>query len=408
MKKIKIYIILCIACTCLFSCRTNWRENYDSKSKNPFGTYILHQEMKSLFEESKVKDITKYFDDFYYDPNTDFLDITGTSYISIRDKNYNFDDETLDALINHVEAGNSVFIAYNHFDDGLNNLLEIETVNSDSTSAYFSSTLKDLSGSLKLTGNDKVYEYDRNLRFHYIADYNSETTEVLGTIERDGESNPCFIQVKYNNGSIFLHTQPIAFTNYFLLKKENAEYTEKVFSKVGHSLVTYWDDSPKYKRNTDNSNKETALSFFMKHTTLRWSLLTGLFGLTAFILVNMRRKQRPIPNIEPLKNTTVEFTRTMANLYKKENNPKILIDKKISFFLHAVRQQYLLDTSRLDQQFIEKLAAKSGNSTKQTSILIKAISRLKELQTCEEYELIRLNKLIENFLNNKEYDGRYK
>lgn len=397
MKSVKIYIILCVACTTFFSCQTNWSENYNSNSKDPFGTYIIHKEIKSLFPESIVEDVTKYFDDFQNDSNKSMMDIFGNSLISIQDQNYNFDSESFDALIDHVETGNSVFLAYNEFGEDLCQLLEIETTNMDDT-RILPSNLKNLKGHLTITGSDKTYEYNRNLRFRYISAYNPETTQVLGNIERDGESFPCFIQIKYNNGNIFVHTQPIAFTNYFLLQTENAEYVEKVFSKLGHSLKTFWDGSPKYKRNRDQENEPpSALSFFMNHTALRWSLLTGLFGIIAFILVNMRRKQRPIPKIEPLKNTTVEFTRTMANLYQKENNPKVLIDKKISFFLHAVRQQYLLDTNQLDQPFIEKLAAKSGNNIEQTSILIKAISRLKEVKVCDEDELIRLNKLIENF-----------
>ena len=42
------------------------------------------------------------------------------------------------------------------------------------------------------------------------------------------------------------------------------------------------------------------------------------FSLLLFMRFNARRKQRPIPIIEPLKNSTVEFTHTIANLYLKE------------------------------------------------------------------------------------------
>lgn len=397
MKQVKKHIILLFMGISAMGCQTNWYENFSIDSKDPFGIYIFHQEVKSLFHECGVENLTVYFDDFYEDAKMDKWYMFQQAYISIRDKNYSFDNENFDKLIDYVEAGNIVFLAYNEYDNKLCELLEIETTNKDSART-FSSNMKYLEGLLTLKSTDKTYEYDRNLRFHYISDYNPETTQVLGSIERDGESFPCFIKIKFKNGYIFIHTQPIVFTNYYLLKRANKRYVERVFSMVNYRFKTFWDGSPKYKRNRDQENEPpSALSFFMNHTALRWSLLTGLFGIIAFILVNMRRKQRPIPKIEPLKNTTVEFTRTMANLYQKENKPKVLIDKKISFFLHAVRQQYLLDTNQLDQPFIEKLAAKSGNNIEQTSILIKAISRLKEVKVCDEDELIRLNKLIENF-----------
>lgn len=398
MKKLKLHIILLLVSISFFSCQTDWNENYNPKSKAPFGLYIFHQEINALFNEAEVENERQFFDEFHQKAKKHHAQNT---YLSIGSRNYNFDEESFDALLEFVEEGNNLFIAYNEFDSALCELLGIETINMDSTLSLFRSNLKNLTGTLKIRGETDAYEYDRNLRFHYIDQYNASTTEVLGTIEKDGMSYPSFVRIKYNKGNIYIHTQPNAFTNYFLLKEKNVQYVERVFSHVGFSHAVYWDSSPKYKRDRNNNKKESALSFFMKHRALRWSLFTAFFGLIAFMLIHMRRKQRPIPVKKPLKNTTVEFTRTMANLYKEENNPKILIDKKISFFLHDIRHLYLLDTSTLDQEFIDKLSAKSGNPIKETSILIKAISRLQGLESCNEDELIRLNKLIENFFEQK-------
>ena len=118
---------------------------------------------------------------------------------------------------------------------------------------------------------------------------------------------------------------------------------------------------------------------------------------------NSRRKQRPIPVIEPLKNSTVAFTHTIANLYLKEQDHKNLVDKKIMFFLEKVRTRYLIDTHNLNSSFMEKLALKSGNELANTKYLINTIISLNKKSECSEEELIVLNKMIENFFKNNEY-----
>jgi hypothetical protein len=52
----------------------------------------------------------------------------------------------------------------------------------------------------------------------------------------------------------------------------------------------------------------------------------------------------------------------------------------------------------LNANFIEKLAAKSGNEIQKTKYLINTILTLNKKTACSEEELIVLNKMIENFL----------
>ena len=116
------------------------------------------------------------------------------------------------------------------------------------------------------------------------------------------------------------------------------------------------------------------------------------------MLFNARRKQRAVPILEPLKNTTVAFTQTISNLYLSEGDHKNLVAKKTVFFLEKVRARYLISTANLNANFIEKLAAKSGNEIQKTKYLINTILTLNKKAACSEEELIVLHKMIENFL----------
>ena len=119
------------------------------------------------------------------------------------------------------------------------------------------------------------------------------------------------------------------------------------------------------------------------------------------MIFNARRKQRPIPIIEPSKNSTVEFTQTISNLYLKNDNHKSLVDKKILFFFEKVRTRYLIDTNNLNKEFIEKLALKSGNKLQNTKYLINSIIALNKKLECTEEDLTVLNKMIDNFFKQK-------
>ena len=130
-------------------------------------------------------------------------------------------------------------------------------------------------------------------------------------------------------------------------------------------------------------------------------MFVSLAGVLLFMLFNARRKQRAIPIITPLENTTVAFTQTISSLYLKEEDHKNLVDKKIAFFLEQVRSKYLLNTNNLNKDFIQHLAAKSDNKIQNTKYLINTIITLHKRSECSEEELVVLHKMIDDFFKKK-------
>jgi len=336
-----LLLFLLIGCN-----KTDWNENFKEKEKSPFGNYIIYNESETLFKNQKV---TLLKENIY-----DYL------VFSLKFTTNNLDKDVYDVK-----------------------------------------GLKKLKGTFEL--NNKAFSktsfsFDRNIRRNYFLQYNENTTSVLGTFAVDGEKVPNFIKIHYGEGAFYLHTQPIAFTNYYLLNNKE-EYAANVFSYLPNADVI-WDPqikSSKYEDKKEDDNN--VFKFFLEHPTLTWFLFVSLIGLLLFMLFNARRKQRPIPIIKPLQNSTVEFTQTIANLYLKEQDHKNLVDKKIAYFLEKVRSKYLLDTSNLNTDFIEKLASKSGNDLQRTKYLVNTIITLNKKTECLEEELIVLHKMIENFLN---------
>lgn len=380
--------------------KTNWYENFREKEKSPFGTYILRNEIGNLFDQSDIE----YLDRNIYDYISEGYLLEAepyANYICIKRSAYKLTKQEYEEVLKFAALGNHVFFSLNYFDEDLQKMLEIETKNLDAQ-VFSIENLRSLQGQLELSNStfkDTIFSYDRNLRRHYFSKYNSKRTAVLGTQEIDGKTQPNFLKVYHGKGAVYVHTQPIAFTNYYMLKATKV-YAENVLSYLPDNTVI-WDPmirSSKYNANK-SEDKTSVFKFFWQHEPLQWSLYVAFFGLLLFMIFNARRKQRAIPEITPLKNSTVEFTHTIANLYFKEEDHKNAVAKKIQFFLEKIRTKYFISTNNLNEAFIETLASKSGNDIQKTRYLIRTIISLDKKSECTSEELIRLNILIENFLN---------
>lgn len=401
MKDCK-YLLVLVFIVILTSCKqTNWYENYKEKRKSPFGTFIIQQEVKKLFPHNEVKTIKKNIYDYLMDDSIELYESLNHNYIIIKNNVSKIDDDGINELLNFVESGNVVFMALNQFPDLLNKELGFDTENLDAFT-YLKSDLKKLKGEFEIDNHygKQTYYLDRTVKRHYFKFINDTTTKVLGTAKINNETKPNFIKVNYGNGNFFLHTNPIAFTNYYLLKKSNKTYVEEVFSYLPDKDIL-WDPHIKSSSNRyaydDNDSTDSIFNFFLQHKTLTWSLWLSFIGLLLFMLFNARRKQRPIPVISPLKNSTVEFAQTISYLYFTEGDHKNIIQKMTTYFLEQVRSKYLLNTSNLNSNFIEKLALKSGNSIESTNYLINTIIHFNKKDQCNETNVIVLHKMIKNF-----------
>ncbi|MCI2228504.1 hypothetical protein MC378_04945 [Polaribacter sp. MSW13] len=394
---IKIGILLLIVQ--LTSCnKTNWNESFREKDKNPFGTYILYNEAKDFLNTNDVVYLKENIYDYLYNNYSTTSKDFG-NYICIKDNAYKITDSGVDNLLSFVSDGNNAFISLNTFSNYLKEQLDFTTNNLDKQ-VYKIADLKKRKGNFYLENEafkNNTYAFDRNIQRNYIVKYNTNKTIVLGTTEIDGEKLPNFIKIYHGKGAIYIHTNPIVFTNYYLLKDKET-YTENVFSYL-NNITVLWDPMSKYSKYSNKREKDntSVFKFFLKHKTLTWFLIVSFVGLLLFMLFNARRKQRVIPIIHPLQNTTVAFTQTISSLYLKENDHKNLVDKKIAFFLEKVRTKYLLDTSNLNASFIEKLAAKSGNKLQNIKYLINSIIALNKKVECSEENLLVLHKMIDNF-----------
>ena len=87
---------------------------------------------------------------------------------------------------------------------------------------------------------------------HFLAFTNTMT---LLELQGNGE----WTSINYNSGgSIFIHLTPMAFTNFFLLHKDNKEYYDRVMSYFRYKAeVVVWSDSYRDRDNGSRGNSSS-------------------------------------------------------------------------------------------------------------------------------------------------------
>ena len=146
--------------------------------------------------------------------------------------------------------------------------------------------------------------------------------------EDDGEKQPNFVKINFgeNNGAFYIHTNPFAFTNYHLLDTKE-DYAATVLSFLPKQQVI-WDNYYKSGRKIISS----PLHYILTSPALKWAFYTSVFTLLLFVIFRGKRTQRIIPVVEPLENSTVEFTQTIGELYYQSGDYTNIISKKSNTF----------------------------------------------------------------------------
>lgn len=369
----------------------DWTPTYSLKDKIPYGLYVLDNEIGTLLKNQKIEKFKttpyEFFQGNYdYDPKAHDTLEQGV-FLSIS-KNSNLDSQSITEICSYVGKGNNAFMSSETIP---NELLDSLKLKMDSEYKYSDSIYNWVAN--KKLGNQK-YKIIEGVNNNYFSKIDTLNTTVLGY--QNGDSTRVnFVKVNYKSGFFYLHTQPVAFTNFHLLKGNHHEYAEKVLSYIPQGKV-FWCT------NDQNGEviSESPMRYILSQPALKWAWYLFLIGMIVFILFNTKRKQRIVPIIVPLANTTVDFTKTIGNLYYQEGDHNNIIDKKIIYFLEKIRNEYLMDTHKLDDDFARKLQHKSGKKLediKQAVDLINAYRKSSFLSI--EEDLIQINKAIEKVVN---------
>lgn len=366
----------------------DWSKTYNETHKIPYGTYVIYNELPNIFPSSEIKTIkTSPYE--FFNPLIDETDSTYSvqgNFISIEDVS-SIDPVSTEELLNFAAEGNTIFLASSKFPEVLEDSLRFEIKHDFDLKGKASFSFSNPS-----LQNDSI-TIDKGLSQFYFSKLDSSLTTVLGYQKFENSSQQInFIKVSWGKGHVYVHLQPIVFTNYNLLKKNNQKYASAALSYLPEATI-YFNSKNKYSRTLGRS----PLRFVLSQEQLRYAWYTALIAIVLFIMFNAKRKQRAIKIIKPLENTTIAFTKTIGNLYYETKDHTNLAHKKITYFLEHIRRNYYMDTQVLDDKFVKSLSSKTGKDKAIVEQTIQLIVALRAKKHCSEADLINLNKAIEDF-----------
>ncbi len=369
----------------------DWKPTYLPSDKNPFGSYVTHSVLTSFFdgEELKTNNQSLYeLQDSVHE---------GDNIISFSDI-FDPNDEDANILFHKVTLGSSAFLSAYSFRGKFADSLKITTA--------------DVMGLMMAAGKMPAENDSSHLRFvvpgvekrsyfykaenipFYFTALDSVTAPVYVS-STNAFGKPVTIRIPWGKGQFILNTTPLAFTNNYLLHGSNHRYAAQTLS-VLPARPTWWISYYQGGRHEATS----PFRFILSEQALRWGYYLILLGALLYLLFESKRRQRAIPIVEPLTNTSLEFIRTIGNMYLHANDHKAIAEKRITYFMDIVRGNHFMNSDSREA-FIELVANKTGNSTEDAKKLFSLIDRIQKAKSISEEGLMELNNRIDRFTKRK-------
>ena len=373
------------------------RITLNKKDKIPYGMYVAFENLKYIFPKANISANN-------YDPeHWENLSIyeSNQALIIMTDR-FAPDESEMDKLISFVQKGNDIFISTRYISAVADRIFGC---NSSSYDLSFIS-LKRLEENMSLTLADRpfwkkiTYDYPGISFYSYFSSIDSTTTDIFGY---DKVNRPDFIHLRTGKGNFYIQLEPLGFSNYFLLHKNNIGYYEKSFSLIKpDTKKIIWDEyflNKIWKENnqTSKSPQSNWLSVLFRYPSLAAALLAAIFTLLLYVLMEMRRKQRYIPLITKPRNDSLDFVKTIGRLYFDKGDHLNLCRKMAAYFLEHIRNVYKLPTNNLNEEFIKALQFKTGIAETEIAGIVSFIRKLDGVHIVNDKQLSIFHKQLESF-----------
>lgn len=377
----------------------NWFPSYAKQDKIPLGSYVLYKtwkpELSKQLHEINIPPF-KYL-------NESITDSLQNSTYFFLNNTISFDKSELHTMLDWVAKGNDLFIASHTFSQELLDTLQLKTqpypLQIDTDLEYEPKTEVALVNP-NLTKD--TFSIPHEFQAFYFSKIDTVKSTVLGKIQlsRAKKKNTAnFIKTSFGDGTIYMHTTPEAFSNYFILQQQNYKYIEHALAYIQPKNKVLWDNY--YK--TGKAAPQNLLYVLMNNKALRWAYYFILIAGVLFIYFEGKRKQRAIPVVTPPKNQSYAYTQTIAELYLEKKEITHLTQKKIQHFMEYIQQHYRLNSTKKDEEFFTLLAEKSGNKLETVKKLFQQIEK-SQIKAGDSEVFMNLNTAIYQFKNHP--DGK--
>lgn len=378
----------------------DWTATFDRTDKIPYGSYILYERLKDIFPGGDITSTDKPFYMTSGDSTEEGADCIIVTAELIAD------DLDIRSMTSFAARGNNVFISAYSIPQLLADTLGISIRQSLEALKADSGYIVHLTAG----GGSRSYLFrhedvtcwigdaDSMPGVTKVADLDKQKMEVrrritLGT-DRAGHAN--FVKIPFERGAFFIHVEPLAFTNYNMLKLNNNQYAAGCLSQMPDGQV-YWQE---YYKPFHRDKADTPLRFILSVPAYRWAYYLAIFTAILYMIFAGKRLQRIIPVLAPPVNASLEFTQTVGTLYYQQRDHHDIAVKKMTYLLERIRQYYQLPTGDISSAFRARLAYKTNVDIGTVSAVFAIYeNEIQRTRFISEETLIAFNSALEKFYN---------
>lgn len=359
--------------------KINWQESFSRYKSTPYGAEVIYELLPGIFSDSLIGTSHRSLYEMRYDPQL-------SENIVLIDNNLNLDENDAESLMGMVAEGHTAFIASRYFYGTLADSLNLSADNHYQFIPPDSIVTHNL-----IFENAPLAELDslpltRSQINQYFSSYDTLNTEVLA---RNARGEPVFLRTEFGEGNFYFCSTPLAFTNYHMLNGEEA-FAEAALSHLPVANVL-WDEYYKWGRIGNRS----PLRFILSQTALKWALYITLAMALLFILVNLKREQRAIPVVEPLKNATKEFMHTVGRLYMQKGDHADIAQKMARYLKDEIRQNCYATHVHGDEDLIDRMSERYGIPLERVTALFARMRYVEEAKVISQEELLEFSAIVE-------------
>lgn len=386
---------------------TDWTKTYSERSRHPYGVEVLRELIPGMVGQAKVQDMNTTLDEALPDNQE-----TGQSYFFIGRDLY-LTDSSSQALIDFIARGNTSFLISNSFPFYLMDTLHLYCSYSETAVWEYYSSQEELNfyhPNLYRESGFTFYNVYRSdtvnglwSYFSYDPELCEETDMVpLGFMD---ETDVNFMKIQIGEGTLYLHSTPIAFANLPLTTKEGRAYVERALTHLPDGPLL-WDTkshlpvTPQDELRASNDPTQTPLQYILGQPSLRWAWYVLLAGVLVFLLFRAKRQQRIVPILEPNLNTSLKYIETVGSLYYQQRDHRKLALKQMHFFLVWLRRTYRIASIDPNEPPIALLSARTGIDESHFEKLFSYYRSIEAKSIIDDTYLIRFYGLIEHVYQN--------
>lgn len=379
--------------SCQSDKQTNWNENYDRQSKQPFGYRIAYDHLDEIFPTARIKAGKKMMAEIreYNTSNKN----QGGHIILVVGKTLQFSEIELDELIQFTRNGNGLLMLADLYSENIYRHFQVMPSRKNMEWYGLRDTLQRQTVHLIYSGENQSYSYSGlPIQNHFKLKSSFHQDDVIGYNKLI--QCPNVIHDSSENGLWILSCVPGTFTNHFMLQDSNRHYYESLLSHFSEYPTSVSWYNYRFKSENEDS-KKSSWSSLLKFPPLRYAFLLILALLTLYAVFQSKRRQRIIQVLDKPGNASLEFVETVGLLYFNKGNHRNIADKMIHHFFEQVRNRYALNPMELHAEFILGLSRKSGQALAETQSFIDYLTYIRQQSNLTEEDLRHLYHLIQKF-----------